>query len=108
MPYIYVHTQIILYLSVVLFVRRSDETVSMAENGRTLATTDRVKLPMSVVIVDNVDETPSDPRHPLHKSFSEMVVSHCDLHLLVIHVVVLCTKQHHLKTEPKNITRSFG
>lgn len=84
------------YLFIVRQVRRSDETVSVAQNCRTLATSDRVKLPMSVVIVDNVDETPPDPRHPLHKPFTKVIVSHCDLHPLVILVVVLCTKQHHL------------
>ena len=84
-----------------LYVRRSDETVSVAENGRTLATADSVKLPVSVVIVDNMDETPPNPRHPLHKSFTKVVESHSDLHLLVRLVVILCTKQHHLNTQTK-------
>lgn len=65
-------------------VRRSDEAIALTDDGWMLATSDGVHEPVSVVVVDDMNETPPAPRHPLHQSLPEVVESHCYLHPLII------------------------
>lgn len=77
-------------------VGRCDEAVALADDGGLAATADGVHEPVSVVVVQNVDETPSAPWHPLFQPLSKVVKRHCYLHDLVYNVGVVCSKQHHL------------
>ena len=77
-------------------VWRSDESITLTDNSRTAATTNGIHEPVSVIIVNHMDESPSAPWHPLHQSPAEMVESNCNLHYLVAWEAIACTKQHHL------------
>ena len=74
----------------------SDEAVALADDGRVLAAANGVHEPMGVVIVDDVEEAPSAPRHPLHQSLPEVIERHRHLHHLVPLVAIARPKQHHL------------
>ncbi|KAG2384001.1 uncharacterized protein HKW66_Vig0152360 [Vigna angularis] len=74
----------------------SNETVSLAKNSRPCASTNGVHHPVSVIVVKNVEESPSAPWHPLDQSLPEMVECHCYLHDLVLRVRVSRTEQHHI------------
>lgn len=59
-----------------------------------MAATDGVHEPVGVVVVDDVEETPSAPWHSLHQSFAEMVEGDGHLHDRVALIRVACTEQH--------------
>jgi hypothetical protein len=46
--------------------RWCDEAITLADNGRVFATTNSIHAPVSVVIVNNVEETPSASWHSLY------------------------------------------
>lgn len=51
---------------------------------------------MGVVIVDDMEETPTAPWHPLDQSNSEQVERNCDLHDCIFRICVMCTQKHHI------------
>ena len=52
----------------------------LIDNGWMAATTNGIHEPVSVVIVNHMDESPSAPWHPLHQSSTEVVEGNCNLH----------------------------
>lgn len=56
------------------------ETITLADNGWMRTATNRVHLPMRVVIIDNVEKSPPAPWHPLNQSLPEPIESNCHLH----------------------------
>ena len=57
-----------IYLDAYLFsinVVRGNESVALTNNGRMLATTNGIPVPLSVVIINHMDKTISAPWHPL-------------------------------------------
>jgi hypothetical protein len=87
------------YVYIYLFCSKvggSYEAVALAYNSGVLATSNGIHKPMSVVIVNHMDETPSASWHPLHQTPSEMVECHCDLHYRITLIAVTCAEQHHL------------
>lgn len=63
--------------------RWCDEAITLADNGRVFATTNSIHAPVSVVIVNNVEETPSASWHSLYQSLTKMVERNRDLHKLI-------------------------
>lgn len=73
-----------------------DEPISLADDGGAVATSDGVRLPLCVVVVDHMNEPKSHRRQPLCQSFSEMVVRKGHLHYLVLRHLSTCTKKQSL------------
>ncbi|GER55938.1 tetratricopeptide repeat protein [Striga asiatica] len=65
------------------------ESVALANDGRVRATSDCVELPMGVVVVDDMGESPPDTWHPLYAPYSEPVERDRHLHDRVLGVRVL-------------------
>lgn len=81
----------------------SNESITLTDNGRVATTTNRIHEPVSIVIVNHMNESPSASWHPLHQSPPEVVEGNCDLHYRVTSVAVACTEQHHLCQQHQNI-----
>lgn len=103
-------------------VDRSSIPVPLTIDGRLGTPSDRIHLPVGVVVVHYMKVTMSTPeievnscillirglfrkknsvfcyvpRHPLDQTFAEMVVRDCHLHLLVEHVRITVPQQHYL------------
>jgi len=75
-------------------VGRRDVAVPLADDGRRLAAADGVHEPVRVVVVDDVEEPPAAPRHPLHEASAEVVEGDGDLHDLVLGVLVAGAEEH--------------
>lgn len=86
--------------------RRCNVSVALANNGRVLASTNGVHVPMSVVVVNDMDVPITAPWHSLYQSLAKMVESNCNLHLLVLRVAIACTKKHHLKQDVRLASKS--
>lgn len=59
---------------------RSCVSVALADDDRMSTTTDSVHVPMGVVVVQDMEEAPSAPGHPLNQSPSKVVERNRDLH----------------------------
>ena len=69
----------------------SNETVPLADNGGVVAAADGVHKPVSVVIIDYMDKSPSTSGHPLHQPFTKVIKCKSYLHYLIIRVAITCT-----------------
>ncbi|KAH7846562.1 hypothetical protein Vadar_015455 [Vaccinium darrowii] len=56
---------------------RGNVAVALADDGGLVAAVDHVNLPVSVVVVDDVNDPRSDPWHSLNQPLSEMVMALC-------------------------------
>lgn len=72
------------------------EAVALADDGRVSASADGVELPVRVVVVDDVDESPPCPRHALDEPNAESVEGDRHLHDRVLGVGVVRSQEHHL------------
>ena len=75
---------------------RSCVSVALADDGRMCTTANGIHVPVGVVVVHNMEEAPSAPRHPLNQSPSEVVECNRDLHYFIRGVTITCAEQHHL------------
>ena len=64
-------------------LRWCNEAVTLADNGRMFAATNSIQAPMSVVVVNNMEETPSASWHSLYKPLAKMVECNRDLHKMI-------------------------
>jgi len=74
----------------------SNESVTLTYDGGTLATSNGIHYPVGVVVVDEVEESPSASRHSLDQSLSKVVVRYCDSHILIPRVCIACTKKQNM------------
>ena len=77
-------------------VWRRYEPIPLAYNRWMLAPTNCIHQPMSIVIINHMEEPPSAPWHSLHQPFTKMVKCHGHLHDGVPLIWITCTKQHHV------------
>lgn len=75
---------------------RSNEPVTLADDGRVHVTTNCIHYPLCVVIVHNMEESKSAPWHSLNQSLPEVVEGERYLHVLVLGVGIFCPEQHRL------------
>lgn len=71
-----------------IWIQGGNETIALADDGGVLAPTDGIHEPMSVVIVDHMNEAPPAPRHPLDQPLPKVVERHRYLHACIIRVAV--------------------
>jgi hypothetical protein len=68
--------------------------VALADDGWRVAAANGVHEPVRVVVVDNVEEAPAAPWHPLHQAPAEVVEGDGDLHDLVLRPGVAGAEEH--------------
>ena len=67
-----------------------------------LASADCVHLPVSVIVVEDVEESPPAPRHSLNQPPAEMIECDSDLHDRVFAAGIMGAEEHHLINFEKN------